>query len=215
MFFYVTKIFSQSRPDPRPDSPPGPPARTLWGAWRCHLCSDGLLFEQIFTVENGAQITVACPKLDAALDATTTRVLFRCCQKRVEFRQKKLLNVPHLKTQTITKSFHILAQAHGHQASISVVCLQSHGKHVHQGAEDVHTTRFFLPCQSLQAVVGARDASRASVDSETTPSKTKQCSQRIFVHRNSGANSSRDGASCCRSATAVKQKTETADASPL
>ena len=48
-FFFgeTTKIFPQSRPDPRPDSPPGLPAHTLWGAWRCHLCSDGLLSQLI------------------------------------------------------------------------------------------------------------------------------------------------------------------------
>ena len=36
-----------TRPDPRPDSPPGPPARTLWGAWWCYLCCDPFLFETL------------------------------------------------------------------------------------------------------------------------------------------------------------------------
>ena len=46
-FIETTKTFPQSRPDPRPDPLPGLPARTPWGAWRCYLCSDGLLFELI------------------------------------------------------------------------------------------------------------------------------------------------------------------------
>ena len=46
-FIETTKTFPQSRPDPRPDPLPGLPAHTLWGAWRCYLCSDGHLSQLI------------------------------------------------------------------------------------------------------------------------------------------------------------------------